>query len=80
MLICRNAEGVHGKKKVGNPCKVEQRIDSRTLVIVNASESISKARNKCPYCRFTCYKTAPSNPLLPVLPEIMAGESLYTEL
>ena len=20
MLICRNAEGVHGKKKVGNPC------------------------------------------------------------
>jgi len=20
MLICRNTEGVHGKKKVGNPC------------------------------------------------------------
>jgi len=20
MLICRNAEGEHGKKKVGNPC------------------------------------------------------------
>jgi len=20
MLICRNAEGVHGKRKVGNPC------------------------------------------------------------
>jgi len=23
MLIRRNAEGVHGKKKVGNPCSVE---------------------------------------------------------
>jgi len=20
MLICKNAEGVHGQKKVGNPC------------------------------------------------------------
>jgi len=20
MLLCRNAEGVHGQKKVGNPC------------------------------------------------------------
>jgi len=22
MLICRNAEGIHGKKKVGNPCSM----------------------------------------------------------
>jgi len=23
MLICRNAEGVHGKRQVGNPCNVD---------------------------------------------------------
>jgi len=25
MLICRNAEGVHGQRKVGNPCLRETR-------------------------------------------------------
>ena len=34
MLICRNAEGVHGKKKVGNPCfkacgPINEQADSR---------------------------------------------------
>jgi len=26
MLICRNAEGVHGKQKVGNPCSRQTRV------------------------------------------------------
>jgi len=26
MLICRNAEGVHGQRKVGNPCSILFRI------------------------------------------------------
>ena len=30
MLICWNAEGVHGKKKVGNPCSKESEILERS--------------------------------------------------
>ena len=26
MLVCRNAEGIHGQEKVGNPCLIKTKI------------------------------------------------------
>ena len=34
MLICRNAEGVHGKSKVGNPCPNVKNESSRCKVFM----------------------------------------------
>jgi len=39
MLICRNAEGVHGKKKVGNPCSTASL--ERIFSLVNPAQVTS---------------------------------------
>jgi len=45
MLICRNAEGVHGKRKVENPCSSRKQVQALLKTYSNNSHSTPHMRN-----------------------------------